>query len=103
MNAPLRRLAVVVALLLGLAWTTMHSSLQTWATEVLPDARATVVSFFAGSLFVGSALAAVLVAELADDGRYSLIYAAYAGLAVPLGLAAGWGRLRWHRPPDGGT
>ena len=37
----------------------MHSSLQTWATEVLPGARATVVSLFAGSLFVGSAPAAV--------------------------------------------
>ncbi len=96
-------MAVAVAALLGLAWTSMHSSLQTWATEVLPDARATIVSFFAGSLFVGSALAAVLVAGLADDGRYSLIYAAYAALAVPLGLAASWGRLRWHRPPDGGT
>lgn len=95
-------MAVVVALLLGLAWTTMHSSLQTWATEVLPAARATVVSFFAGSLFVGSALAAVVVAGLADDGRYSLIYAAYAVLAVPLGLAASWQRRRWHRPTEAG-
>ena len=94
-------MAVAVAALLGLAWTTMHSSLQTWATEILPAARATIVSFFAGSLFVGSALAAVVVSGLADAGRYSLIYAAYAALAVPLGLAAGWGRLRWHRPPDG--
>jgi predicted MFS family arabinose efflux permease len=88
-------MAVVVALLLGLAWTSMHSSLQTWATEVLPNARATVVSFFAGSLFVGSALAAVLVAGLADAGEYSVIYAAYAALAVPLGLVAGWRRRRW--------
>jgi predicted MFS family arabinose efflux permease len=79
----------------------MHSSLQTWATEVLPGARATVVSLFAGSLFVGSALAAVVVAGLADAGRYSLIYAAYAALAVPLGLAAGWRRRRWHRAAEG--
>ena len=91
-------MAVAVALLLGLAWTSMHSSLQTWATEVLPDARATLVSFFAGSLFVGSALAAVLVAGLADAGRYPLIYAAYAALAVPLGLGAGLARRRWVRP-----
>lgn len=90
--------AVVVALLVGLAWTSMHSSLQTWATEVLPGARATVVSFFAGSLFVGSALAAVLVAGLADAGRYTAIYAVYAALAVPLGLAAGLARRRWVRP-----
>lgn len=96
-------MAVVVAVLLGLAWTTMHSSLQTWATEILPAARATIVSFFAGSLFVGSALAAVVVAGLADAGRYSLIYAAYAALAVPLAIAAGVGRSRWHRPSDGGT
>ncbi len=95
--------AVVVALLLGLAWTSMHSSLQTWATEVLPAARATVVSFFAGSLFVGSALAAVLVADLADAGRYTVIYAAYAVLAVPLGIGAGLARRRWVRPAPGGV
>ena len=89
-----------VAALLGLAWTSMHSSLQTWATEVLPAARATVVSFFAGSLFVGSALAALVVAGLADAGRYPVIYVAYAVLAVPLGLGAAWARSRWHRPAD---
>ena len=92
--------AVTAALLLGLAWTAMHSSLQTWATEVLPQARASIVSLFAGSLFVGSALAAVLVADLADAGRYDVIYLLGAGLAVPLGLSASWGRSRWHRPLD---
>jgi predicted MFS family arabinose efflux permease len=90
--------AVAVTLLLGLAWTSMHSSLQTWATEVLPSARATVVSLFAGSLFIGSALATVAVAGLADDGRYRLIYALAGAAAVPLGLAAAWGRARWQRP-----
>jgi predicted MFS family arabinose efflux permease len=89
---------IAVAVLLGLAWTLMHSTLQTWATEVLPGARATVVSFFAGSLFVGSALGAVLVAGLADRGRFDLIYAGYAVLAVPLGVAATWSRARWSRP-----
>jgi predicted MFS family arabinose efflux permease len=90
--------AVVAAVLLGLAWTSMHSSLQTWATEVLPGARASVVSLFAGSLFVGSALAAVLVAGLVDAGRYSAIFAIGAVLTVPLGTAAWWGRSRWHGP-----
>ncbi len=93
--------AVVVALLLGLAWTSMHSSLQTWATEVLPAARASVVSLFAGSLFVGSALAAIAVAGLADAGRYSLIFLLGALLTVPLGLGATWGRARWQRPDTG--
>ncbi|WP_030483408.1 MFS transporter [Nocardioides aequoreus] len=91
-------MGIVVAVLLGLAWTGMHSSLQTWATELLPAARASVVSLFAGSLFVGSSLGAVLVADLADAGRYAVVYAAYAALAVPLGLAATATRRRWVRP-----
>jgi predicted MFS family arabinose efflux permease len=76
----------------------MHSSLQTWATEVLPSARATVVSFFAGSLFVGSSLAAVLGSGFADEGRYAVLFALSAVLAVPLGLAASTVRAGWHRP-----
>jgi predicted MFS family arabinose efflux permease len=90
--------AVVVTLLLGLAWPSMHSSLQTWATEVLPSARAAVVSLFAGALYSGSALAALLVAGLADDGRYTTIFLAAAAAAVPLGVLAVWGRARWRRP-----
>lgn len=89
---------VAVAVMLGLAWTLMHSTLQTWTTEVLPGARATVVSFFAGSLFVGSALGAVLVAGLAERGRFDLVYAGYAVLAVPLGVIAAWSRARWDGP-----
>jgi MFS family permease len=92
---------VVAAVLLGLAWTAMHSTLQTWATEVLPTARATVVSFFAGSLFVGSSFAAVVASGLTDQGRYGVLFAACAALAVPLGLGAAIVRTRWHRTgPD---
>lgn len=90
--------AVVVTVLLGLAWTAMHSSLQTWATEVLPPARATVVSLFAGSLFIGSSLAAVAVAGLADAGDYRTIFLLAAVVSVPLGGLAVWGRARWPRP-----
>lgn len=88
--------AVLAAVLLGLAWTSMHSTLQTWATQVLPTARATVVSFFAGSLFVGSSLAAVVGSNLADQGRYDVLFAGGALLAVPLGLAAAMVRMRWQ-------
>ncbi len=90
--------AVVVAILIGIAWSAMHSSLQTWATEVLPGTRAVVVSLFAGALFVGSAVGAVVVADLADAGRFSLVYGGYAAIAVPLGLGAWAARKRWHRP-----
>jgi predicted MFS family arabinose efflux permease len=93
--------AGLVAVLLGLAWAAMHSSLQTWATEVLPAARATVVSLFAGSLFIGSAVAALVVAGPAEQGRYGVVFLGSAVLAVPLGLLATVGRARWIRPVDG--
>ncbi|WP_322920466.1 MFS transporter [Nocardioides renjunii] len=92
--------AVVVAVLLGIAWPAMHSSLQTWATEVLPQSRAVVVSFFAAALFVGSAIGAIVVAGLADEGRFAVVYGAYAALAVPLGIGAWAARRRWHRPVE---
>lgn len=93
-------MAVAGAAFMGLAWTAMHSSLQTWATEVLPGERATVVSLFAGSLFVGSAIAAILVAGLAEDGRYSAIFIISAVIAVPLALCAMTARKLWVRPDD---
>lgn len=94
------QVAIVVAVLLGLAWAGMHSSLQTWATEVLPAARATVVSLFAGSLFVGSAAAAVLLSGLAQEDRYSLIFLLAALTSVPLTAVATWGRAAWRRPAE---
>ncbi|WP_244246826.1 MFS transporter [Nocardioides euryhalodurans] len=93
--------AAGAALLVGVAWVSMHSTLQTWATEVLPGARATVISLFAGALFAGSALTAALVAAPAEAGRYDLIFLAGAAIAVPLGVAATWGRWRWRNPSPG--
>jgi MFS family permease len=96
-------MAVAVAVLIGLAWAAMHSSLQTWATEVLPSARATVVSLFAGSLFLGSAVAAVAVAGPAEANRYGGVFAAAAAVMVPLGGLATWGRASWRRPEEEGV
>jgi predicted MFS family arabinose efflux permease len=86
---------VAVAALVGVAWAAMHSTFQTWATEVLPSARATAVSLFAASLFVGSALGALLTGGLAQDGRYREIFLVAAAAAVPLGFAGALGRGRW--------
>jgi len=88
--------AAGVAVLAGLAWAAMHSSLQTWATEVLPSARAIVISGFAGSLFAGSALSSWLVAGPADAGRFGAAFAGLALASVPLGILATAGRARWR-------
>jgi MFS family permease len=87
--------AAVAAALIGMAWVFMHSTLQTWATEVLPSARPTVVSLFGSSMFVGSALAAVLVAGLAELNRYGEIFLLATIATVPLGVLASRGRAKW--------
>jgi predicted MFS family arabinose efflux permease len=90
--------ALVTCVLLGGAWAGMHSTLQTWSTQVVPSARATAVAMFACALFAGSALAALLVAGLAGAGRYTLIFGCAALIAVPLGVAAVAGRARFTDP-----
>ena len=82
----------------GVAWTAMHSSIQTWATEVVPKARATMISLFATALFAGSAAAAGAVAGLAEAGAYGTIFLIAAATTVPLGLLATVGRFRWREP-----
>jgi MFS family permease len=88
---------VAVALLLGVAWSSMHSTVQTWATLVYPAQRAATVSLFAGALFAGSALGALLLGGLAEDGRFGAAFLLIAAVAVPLGVVGSVGRARWER------
>lgn len=92
----------VTALLLGGGWSFLHSSLQTWATSVVPEARGTTIAFFACALFVGSAVASWAAGPLAQDGRYGLLFGLAAGAAVPLTLVAALARRRYGvaHPPS---
>jgi predicted MFS family arabinose efflux permease len=85
----------IAAVLVGGGFAFMHSTLQTWATEVVPEARATVISLFAAALFVGSGVATTVAAPLAEGGRFGLLFAAAAVVAVPLGLFAALARWRY--------
>jgi predicted MFS family arabinose efflux permease len=73
----------------------MHSTLQTWATEVVPEARATVISLFAAALFAGSAVATIAAAPLAETGSFDELFALGALAAVRLGFFAGLARHRY--------
>jgi predicted MFS family arabinose efflux permease len=83
------------AVLVGGGFAFMHSTLQTWATEVIPEARATVISLFAAALFAGSAVATIAAAPLAEAGSFNVLFALGALTAVPLGLFAGLARHRY--------
>ena len=87
----------LAAILVGGGFAFMHSTLQTWATEVVPEARATVISFFAAALFAGSGVATTAAAPLAEAGSFGLLFTVAALIAAPLGLLGGLARLRYDR------
>lgn len=87
--------AIVATLTLGAGFGFLHSTLQLWATQVHPAARAITVSFFAGAVFTGGAVASALAAPLADQGRFSAIFLACAAAALALALGGSLLRSRW--------
>ncbi|MGH3654238.1 MFS transporter [Glutamicibacter sp.] len=72
----------LTAFFLGATNAIMHSSMQGWATDISPDARATTVSLFVFALFAGASAAAYLTAGLAQNGHYGQIF----GIGLALGL-----------------
>ena len=87
----------LAAVFVGGGFAFMHSTLQTWATEVAPEARATVISLFAAALFTGSGLATSAAAPLAERGSFDQLFALAALIALPLGLLGGLARHRYGR------
>ncbi|NUR86800.1 MAG: MFS transporter, partial [Nonomuraea sp.] len=86
---------IVSALLLSGGWSFMHSSLQTWVTSVVPQARGTTVAFFAAALFVGSAVSSWAGGPAAGAGAYGTLFAVSAAIAVPLTIVATLSRRRY--------
>lgn len=89
---------IIAALLLGTTWSFQHSSLQTWATGVLPQARGTVVSLFAGFLFAGSALGTAIGGSLGEDNRWTLLFAISGIVALTLTLVIVFSRRVYDGP-----
>lgn len=73
------------SILLAGAWAFMHSTMQKWVTEVAPRARATSVSLFASSLFLGSAASTAFGAGYADREDFMTYFVI--GTTVMAGLA----------------
>lgn len=93
----------ITAALLGLCNSFLHASLQGLATELTPVSRATTVSFFVCSVFVGSSVATAVTARQAAGG-YGPVFGEAAVASVFLAAAAiavsvGWSRHRRNTLP----
>lgn len=80
------------AIVLGGSWALMHPLVQSWATDVVPEARASAVSLFSMSLFVGSAVSAAVVAPWAGAHRFNAIFLGTALFATVLTVVVVTGR-----------
>lgn len=61
--------------LLGLGFIVVHSTLQTYATELLPQARGTCMSLFAFFLFLGNGMGPVFLGWIYDYGGVKVMLA----------------------------
>ena len=86
---------VVATVLLGGGWAFMHSTMQTWATDMAPGYRATAISLFATVLFTGSAVGAAAFGPMVDAGSFTVMFAITLALSVPLVVIAVVGRRRY--------
>jgi predicted MFS family arabinose efflux permease len=82
--------------MLGLGYVALHTTLQTRATEIVPEARGTAVALFAFCLFLGGALGAAAFAPLVDAGWHR-VFLAICGTSL-LGLGGLAARLLGAAP-----
>lgn len=86
---------LAASVLAGGAYAFMQSTFQTWATDVVPDARATATALFATAIFGGAAVATSAVAGLASAHRYSTLFLIAAIISVPVLVGGTLGRWRY--------
>ncbi|MEH2294118.1 MFS transporter [Nostoc sp.] len=76
-------LFIPLTILMGLGFYMMHSTLQTKATELSPEARGTAVSLFVFNLFVGQGIGAAVFGKIVDNFGYIYCFIV-AGVAIAL-------------------
>ncbi len=82
-------LFAVALVMLGFGYIALHTTLQTRATELAPEARGTAVALFAFFLFLGGALGSAIFGPLVDHGWHQLFLVICGlGLLVLGGLSA---------------
>ncbi|HUG16145.1 MAG TPA: MFS transporter, partial [Thermomicrobiales bacterium] len=88
----------IAMFVLGGSFTVMHSTFQTRATELAPTARATGVSLFAFSLFLGSSIGALLTALAIDTFGYHPTMLALAAVTAVFTAIAALAAVTWSQP-----
>lgn len=87
--APSAAVFILAGLLLGAGFYMMHNSIQTWVTEVAPEARGSAVALHACHFFLGQSLGPILVGLLIGGAGAPVAMTIGAVGLVLLGLRLG--------------
>ena len=82
--------ALAALFVIGFGFYMLHNSLQTEATQMIPEARGTALAMFAAMLFIGQAVGVALAGPFFDRLGGPSLYLA-AAILLPL-IAAGFAR-----------
>lgn len=86
----------LASLVIGLGYCFLHSTLQTWATEVAPEARGTATALFVTAVFTGAAIGTSATSGLADAERYGTLFSVAAAMTVLVAIAGAVARSRYR-------
>jgi predicted MFS family arabinose efflux permease len=81
--------------MLGGCYAFLHTGLQSWATDVAPEARGTSTALFVTGAFTGAAVGSAAGAGFAQAHDYHGLFAAATALSVPVVLIAVVARARY--------
>ena len=84
--APWWQLALPACFVAGFAFAMFHNTMQAKATQLVPTARGTGVTLFAGFLFLGQSLGVLVLAELLNHFNSPLILGADAVVVSVMGI-----------------
>ncbi len=87
---------LVAAVLVGGAFAFLHSTLQAWATDVVPEARGTATALFVAGVFAGGAFGAAAAAGLAGAHRFTTLFLLGVAVSLPLTVLCWFARSRYR-------
>jgi predicted MFS family arabinose efflux permease len=83
---PLWQPAILFVAALGFGYYMLHNTLQTNATQMMPEARGTAVAGFSSALFLGQSAGVAIAAPVVDRAGAGVVFAGAAVLWLVLAL-----------------
>ena len=85
---------LAASMLAGFGYYLLHATLQTHATQMVPNARGTAVAWFASCLFLGQAVGVALAGLVVDAAGAAALFGVAAVLLPLLGGSFAWALRR---------